>query len=418
MELDPTLSRQMGVPSPPTSLLQKEMGLDALFSLPLNEMSGLWDEEEIEIAPSVAPSLAPALPETMDPPQSKSIRFGLAAIKGVGRAAVEVMLRVREEGGPFASLNDFCHRVTSLESGGVTKATIESLVNCGAFQSLPGHQNRRALVQTIEESLDRAMKEARDKRSGQGSLADMFGEAEELAGSSHREMIPVPNIPDYPRDQALGFERDLLGLYISDHPLQAHAGAFERRGTVRVVDLPELADRQEIAIGGIITSIKPFTSKKSGEPMAFFNIEDMSGTVACTMFPMIYAKFGHLLEKDQIVILRGKASHRDRVRDDDEGGHVVEVLADALELLGSGAGGSVALSQIYIQVDASKRDLLRFVRDTVEMNRGNGNALPVYLRIPEGGRNHVLDTRLKAEFNDNFRQSLERLLGRQSVWAE
>ena len=349
----------------------------------------------------------------------QSIRFGLAAIKNVGRAAVEVILRVREEGGAFASLNDFCHRVTSLESGGVTKSTIENLIHAGAFHSMPGHQNRRALVQTIEEILDRATKEARDKKSGQGSLADMFGDDADLPGSDTREMVPIPNIPDYPHEQMLGFERELLGLYISDHPLQAHSAAFEKRGTVRVTELSELTDRQEVSIGGIITSIKPFTSKKSGEPMAFFNIEDMTGTVACTMFPKIFATFGHLLEKDQIVILRGKASHRDRVRDDEEGGHVVEILADALELVANGGGGSATLpTLIYIQLDASKRDVMRFIRDTVEMNKGNGESLPVYLRISEGGRNHIIDTRLKAEFNDLFRQSIERLAGRQSIWAE
>lgn len=356
-------------------------------------------------------SLSPPLP------LSSSIRFGLAAIKSVGRAAVEVILRVREEGGPFTSLGDFCLRVMGSESGGVSRGTMEALVQCGAFASLPGHTNRRALIEALEPCCQAAQRSQKDKKNGQVSLADMFGEDTDTGPTV--ETIPIPNIPDYPSAQLLGFERDLLGLYISDHPLQAFVPRFNKANAIRISDLPEMADRKEVTIGGIITSIKPFTSKKSGEPMAFFTLEDMTGTVACTMFPSTFATAGHLLEKDKIVLLNGRANHRERVREDDEGGVTVEILAESLTALGSGgANGGVGPGKIIIKLDPSKREVMRFVRETVEQYRGNGSAAPVHVKVSEGGQTHEVRTELLAEFNDAFRQALERILGRQTVWME
>ena len=343
-----------------------------------------------------------------------AIRYGLAAIKNVGRAAVEVILRARAEGGAFDTLGEFVQRVMASETG-VTRSTIENLIHAGAFSGLPGHGNRRALVQILDDALQASVRAQRDKKSGQASLADMFGEEDDAAGKP--AAIPIPTMPDFPREQILGFERDLLGLYISDHPLQAHTALFERRGTMRISDLSEMPDRAEIILAGIVTSIKPFTSKKSGEPMAFFNLEDMSGTIACTMFPAIFAQQGQHLEKDKIVILRGKANHRDRVREDEDGSHIVEVLADELTPIGGGSSNS-GPSRIVIRLDSSHRSVLRFVRETVEHHRGNGNAQPVYLHVPESGRLNVVRTALVAEFSDAFRTALERMLGRQSVWQE
>lgn len=348
--------------------------------------------------------------------EGDTIRFGLAAIKGVGRGAVEIVLRARAEGGAFSSLADVCNRVMSSEAGGVSRGTIEALIQCGAFASLPGHTNRRALVDILDQCGQQAQRAQKDKKNGQASLADMFGDDADTGATV--ENIPIPNVPDYPTAQLLGFERDLLGLYLSDHPLQAFAARFEKARALRVSDLSEMPDRAEITLGGIITSIKPFTSKKSGDPMAFFTLEDMTGTVSCTMFPAVFAQQGQNLEKDKIVLLKGKANHRERVRDDDEGGNIVEVLADEILQLGGGTNNQAGPSKIVIKLDPSKRDMMRYVRDTVEQHRGNGSAAPVHIKVAEGGQMHEVRTELLAEFNDSFRQDLERILGRQTVWVE
>ncbi|MBC7529795.1 MAG: DNA polymerase III subunit alpha [Chthonomonadaceae bacterium] len=349
----------------------------------------------------------------------QGIRYGLAAIKNVGRGAVEAILRVKDEGGAFVSLPDFCHRVLAGE--GVSRGTIEALIHCGAFGSLQGHNNRRALTQMLDECCGSAARLQREKKAGQVSLMDMFGgdEGDDAATSASVSTVTIPNVPDFPRDQLLGYEKDLLGLYISDHPLQAYSLAFQKRNCLTISDLNELPDRTEVLIGGIITAMKPFTSKKSGEPMCFFTLEDMTGNVACTMFPSTFAKEGANIEKDRIVVLRGKTSYRDRMREDDEGSHIVEILADEIIPLGGGSSEKAAANRrIVIQLDPAKQSVLRFVRDTIESNRGNGGACPVHLRVPDGDMMHEVKTELFAEYNDGFRSAIERLLGRQTIWVE
>ncbi|MCS6777651.1 MAG: DNA polymerase III subunit alpha [Chloroherpetonaceae bacterium] len=347
--------------------------------------------------------------------RATGIRFGLAGIKNVGRTAVEVILRARAHGGPFTHLMDFCQRVMEYE-GGVSRSTIEALIQSGAFQSLPGHSNRRALMHMLDECLQSASKALRDSRIGQQSLADMFGEDE---SAQQQQAIPVPQIPDYPRDQLLAFERDLLGLYLTGHPLLEHQRALARKNVTPIASLSEMPDHADVTLGGIVTAVKPFTSKKSGEQMAFFTLEDMTGTVSCTMFPSSFAQYGQLLVKDRIVLLRGKTSHRERVRDDEEGGHIVEILAEHLSVLEANPGGNGDRPRkIVIRIDPSKRDAIRLVKETVEQYRGNGNAAEVYLHVAEGKRLHIVRTPLWAEYTEPLRQALEKLLGRQCVWQE
>jgi DNA polymerase III subunit alpha len=347
------------------------------------------------------------------------IRFGLAAIKNVGRNTVEAMLAIRdaEGAGPFTSLTDFCHRVAATDGAAVSRSTIEALIHAGAFSNLPGHSNRRALVQMLDAVLLSASRIQKDKKSGQASLSDMFGEDED-AGSL-APSVPIPQVSDYPRDQILSFERELLGVYISDHPLLSMVALFKREGVKSAVEINEVGDREDLVIGGIISSVKPFTSKKTGEPMAFFNLEDMTGSISCTIFARPFSQFKDHITKDKIVILKGKASHRDRVRDDEEGGHNVEMLVDQVVPVGE---GTVQLKdmprKIVINVDDTKRQMLRFVREAIDQHRGNGSACPVFLRVTEANKMHEIRTLLQAEFTDTFRSDVEHILGAQSVWVE
>ena len=152
--------------------------------------------------------------------------------------------------------------------------------------------------------------------------------------------------------------------------------------------------------------------------MAFFNIEAMTGTVACTMFPKVFENFGDRLQKDAIVLLRGKTSHRERVREDEDGGVIVEILADEVAALSDASGASNGIKRIVIKLDPGKPEMLRYVKETVEAHRGNGGAAEVFLHVPQGRELHVVRTPLLAEFNEPFRAAIERLLGRQTVWVE
>jgi len=216
-------------------------------------------------------------------------------------------------------------------------------------------------------------------------------------------MVALPDLPEFLRDQLLGFERELMGLYLSDHPLQTHLPTFAKRNCLKIAELGELPDRHEVLLSGIITAMKPFTSKKSGEPMAFFTLEDMTATVSVTIFPSNFAQWGEAIAKDAIVMVKGKTNYRDRMRDDDEGEKTVELLADEVYTVSGVAG---------------KADNLRFVRETIEQYRGNGGAQEVYLQVPAGAELQVVRTELFAEFTDPFCVAIERLLGRQAVWQE
>jgi DNA polymerase-3 subunit alpha len=175
----------------------------------------------------------------------------------------------------------------------------------------------------------------------------------------------------------------------------------------------------EVTLGGIISSVKPFTSKKSGEPMAFFTLEDTTGSIACTIFPHNYKQYRENIIKDRIVILKGKANHRDRVRDSEDSGHIVEVLADQVQLVGDAANaGNGIPRRIMIRVDSSKRSVLQFVRDAVDQYRGNGNACPIYLRIADQDSVHEVRTLLRAEYCEPFRAAVEHILGTQTIWVE
>ncbi len=348
--------------------------------------------------------------------EGNAIRFGLAAIKNVGKSTVEGILKVRDQvgGGPFTSLCDFVSRAANSDSSMVSRSTIEALIHAGAFASLNGHQNRRALIQMLDALMVSAGKIQKDRKAGQASLSSMFESDDDEA----QPTMPIPEVAEYPRDQILAFERDLLGVYLSDHPLNAFSVVFGRAGSRPVAELPELPDKEPVVLGGIITSIKPFTSKK-GDAMAFFTLEDTTGSVACTMFPRTFAQHGSSLVKDRIVLLRGKANHRDRVRDDEEASHIVEILAEEITQLGDGiAPSQTGPSRIIIRVDESKRNMLRYVRDAVEQNRGGSASCPVYLRIQDSDKVHEVRTPLLAEFNDMFRAELEHILGAQAVWTE
>lgn len=345
-----------------------------------------------------------------------SIRYGLTAIKNVGHAAVESILTAREESGLFKSLADFSIRTLGIENSGVTRATIETLIHAGAFAALSGHQNRRALIEILDTCCQMASRTQKERKMGQESLSSMFDE--DIPGESNDE-VPIPDLPDYPSRQLLAYERDLLGLYLSNHPLQAHLASFKRRGAVSISDLSSLPERSEALLGGIITSIKQFTVKKSGEPMAFFTLEDMTGVVSCTMFPSFYANQKAYLEKDRVLLLKGKISHRERVREDDNDGPTIEILAEELTPIEEGASSDGQRAErVMLKIESSRRESLRLVKNTLEQHRGNGEACPVYIRVQDADAVHEIRTELLVEYTEPLRQAIEQLLGRQTIWAE
>jgi DNA polymerase-3 subunit alpha len=221
------------------------------------------------------------------------IRFGLTAIKGVGGGAVEAIVNARAADGPFADLFDFCCRV---ESTLCNRLALEALIKSGATISLPGHRSQKLAI--LDQAIDMGQMAARDKAAGQISL---FGD---IADSAPLIAPQFPPLDEYPSKQLLDFEREYLGLYISDHPISAHQEILGAHRTASIEELTEARPGEEVVVGGMLVGVKPYTAK-SGKLMGFLTLDDLSGTLEITAFSDTYEKYGPYLQTDTIVLVKG-----------------------------------------------------------------------------------------------------------------
>lgn len=228
------------------------------------------------------------------------IRFGLAAVKNVGLGAVESIIQVREKDGPYSGYADFCRR---LDTRVINKRVLESLIKCGAFDSM-GHY-RAQLMATVDTSLGLAQQSQRERENGQLSLLDFFGE-----GARESASINLPEVGEYPEEQLLALEKETLGLYISGHPLSRYRNELNHLTTVNVVEIPELAEDVEVVLGGLLTGAKKINTRK-GDIMAFLTLEDLTGTVEIVVFPRCYHHYRPLIRVDEVVLVRGRTSKND-----------------------------------------------------------------------------------------------------------
>ncbi|MCS6774089.1 MAG: DNA polymerase III subunit alpha, partial [Thermoflexales bacterium] len=222
-----------------------------------------------------------------------AIRFGLGAIKGVGSAPVEAILKARRDGGAFKSLDDFARRV---DMSAFNRRTLEALIKVGAMDSFG---SRAQLLAVVEQILSVASTARRAAEVGQGML---FGSFE--AGEA---MITLPKqVKDIPRKQLLLDEKELLGTYVTEHPLQAALDKLQDRITHTSAQLSPADNGQKVVMAGVITEIRPYTTK-AGKAMAFGAIEDLFGRVELTIFPSTWEHEREKLVKDQTVLITGKA---------------------------------------------------------------------------------------------------------------
>ena len=230
----------------------------------------------------------------------EDIRFGLGAIKGAGDAAVRSIIEARESGGRFVDLFDFVARVgTKL----LNRKVFEALIKCGALDSLPG--NRAQQLDALETALETAQRAARDRDSGQASL---FGETETVAAALKPQLRPLPAPPVL---EALAWEKETLGIFVSGHPLADVADALARGGAIPVKDLRERAEDELVTVAGMLTAVRR-TMTKAQQQMLVATLEDMTGSVECIVFPKSYPQLQALFVPDAIVTLKGRIRFRER----------------------------------------------------------------------------------------------------------
>src|SRR5271169_3447618 len=228
--------------------------------------------------------------------EGKAIRFGLAAIKGVGEAAVEAILKARDAHGKFKTLSELCERV---DGRSLTRKTLEALIKTGACDTFG--QTRATLFAQIERTLARAASILSDKQKGQSSL---FGALEEKAPPMPES---ISNLPEWPQHELLAHEKELLGFYVTGHPLTPFVPILEKYALANTAKLAELPNRSLTRIGGMIAAVTHGFSKKSGKPYSMVTLEDLEGSVQLLVMND-YDKFRPLLEANKAILVIGEVS--------------------------------------------------------------------------------------------------------------
>jgi DNA polymerase-3 subunit alpha len=226
------------------------------------------------------------------------IRYGMAAIKGVGEKAVDAIAAEREAEGPFESLFDFCERV---DLRACNRGAIEALIRCGAFDEVEG--TRAQLLAALEPALQMAATAQRDKANGQMGLFDAVEEPEDIVEQA------LPDVPDAPETERLNWEKDLLGFYVSGHPLARYEDLLDMYATATTAELSEKEDGEEVVVGGVIDSVKVAVTRKGrneGQRWARYEITDLQGTAGGVCFAEEFAQYNRYLEKGGIVFVRAR----------------------------------------------------------------------------------------------------------------
>lgn len=236
-----------------------------------------------------------------------AIRYGLSAIKSVGRPVIESIVKEREENGDYTNLQNFIER--NLEQ--VNKRAIENFIKAGALDCLEG--NRRQKMMTFARIVDGINQDKKNTMAGQLSFFDIVSEEEKKEFE-----IRMPDLEEFDKETILAFEKEVLGIYLSGHPLEGYRDIMEKMATARTADFqqdeetgfPKVIDGQKAILGGMITD-KTIKYTKNNKVMAFFTLEDLVGTVEVVVFPRDYEKCQALLNDEEKVFIQGRVSAED-----------------------------------------------------------------------------------------------------------
>ena len=269
-------------------------------------------------------------------PVGRDIRFGMGAVRNVGANVVKGMVQAREEKGGYTGFGDFLAKVPLVVCN---KRTIESMIKAGAFDSL-GHA-RRALLAVHEEAVDATVQQKRKEDHGEFTF-DLFA----LGGAQEDESdaadgVAVPDLPEWAKKEKLGYEREMLGLYVSDHPLQGLDGVLAQHADTpitRVLDDDGPADGAQVTIAGLITTLERRIAKSSGNAYARCEIEDLGGSMDVMFFGQVYAPIAMLLAEDLVVAVKGRVQRRD------DGSVSLSAMELTIPELSDGPGGPVRIS--------------------------------------------------------------------------
>lgn len=326
-----------------------------------------------------------------------AIRYGLSAIKSVGRSVVNEIIREREENGLFRTMEEFVGRMTNKE---VNKRTLENFIKSGALDSLPG--NRRQKLFVAPEMLEQKNKEKKMSMEGQMTMFDLVGEEDK-----QDFQITFPKVEEFDKEDLLAFEKETLGIYISGHPLEAYEKSWRANITAMATDFiveeeteaAKVADGANVIIGGMITA-KTVKTTRNNKMMAFVTLEDLAGTVEVIVFPKDYEKKRDLLAEDARIFVQGRAS----IGEDPVGKVICERIIPFDQLP----------RQLWLQF-ANKVAYTTLEPQVMECLRESEGADQVVLYLAEEKGKKILPANWNVSSSPELLEKLEHLLGEKNV---
>lgn len=346
--------------------------------------------------------LCPNINESMElfSVKDNAIRFGLGAVKNVGEGVVKAIVRERELNGKFRDFEDFCKRITG---NGVNKKCVESLIKCGAFDSM---HYRSVLLQSYEKIIDGISSLERNNVSGQFNLFDM-GSISQKGTFSY----DYPKIPEFPQKQLLAFEKEMLGLYVSGHPLDKYQEFLAKKTNVNTLDISEfienrendefeskIEDNMEVTIGGIISG-KRIKITRNNETMAFFRFEDFYGTIDAIVFPKVYLRIQNKIVEDIPVLIKGRLS----LKDDEE----PKIICNSIEEL------NLPVEKLYLKITRDKESFID--SELLPLLKRNHGETKVFLYYEDKKVTKLVPNELNVKVTDFLIGKLEEIFGKGNV---
>lgn len=327
--------------------------------------------------------------------KENEIRFGLAAVKGVGEAAIDSIMEARLEGGPFATVFDFCTRVDLRR---VNKKVLESLIKCGAFDSMG--QPRSRLFSGLDTAMDWGTSRRDDARSGQSSMFELL---------PVQESVPsLPEIAEWPEGEKLAFEKEALGFYITGHPLRRFKDQIQRLASFDTQTCSKAVDKGEVGLCGMVVSLKEIMTKK-GARMAFITLEDLVGTIECVVFSDLYAQSSTLLKSDSPIFVKGNVDHNDESS---------KILAREIVSLERMRLQKTRAVHLTVRQDLLTKESLEEFKHLLGKFPGR---LPTYLHLigpQEKETVLALPPDLEVELSETFISEVEKMFGSSSVMLQ
>ncbi len=317
------------------------------------------------------------------------IRFGLNAVKGVGENTCRAIITAREADGPFESIWDFAERVDPTVSN---KRVLEALVKCGA---LPG--SRKGNLEVLEQAVSWGQKQQADRLAGQGSIFDL-APVEDAAPKHH----PATPTEEYEKGELLKLEKEVLGLYVSEHPLSGIREQLRRKSDATIGELDRRRDGETVTVGGIVSSVRHMTTKR-GDAMVFLRMEDVTGGVETVVFNSTYEKARELCTTDRVLIVKGRIDRK-------EG----DTKLVALEL--SAFEAVEEKREVWLKIDATKA-LAGTIRELAELIKDFPGESPVYadLITSTGKKVYAFGPQFKVKPAPDFYAEVKMLLGESAV---